>query len=81
MNIKKIIKTLYHFKSIQFRQYRYDKNGNYLDKNKTIETTVHLHIENKCSCLFLTEHKYTVISWLLMIRKIPNMYNKLSHYC
>jgi hypothetical protein len=65
----------------KFRQHRYDKNGEYLSSNKNIETTINIKIINKADGLFVTEHKYTLISWLLMYKKIPSMFRFVRYYC
>lgn len=72
-NIYTNLKTIYYFKSMKLKQY--------VDDNGIIESTVNLRINGKCDCLFLTEHKYMIVSWIFMFKKLPNMYNQLYYYC
>ena len=72
---------LVRYSKFRFRQHRYDKNGEYLSSNKNIETTINIKIINKADGLFVTEHKYILISWLLMYKKLLSMFRFVQYYC
>lgn len=77
----KFLKILYNFKSIKFKQYRCDKTGEkFILKNGFIQTIVNLNIKNICHSTFVTSHKYTLISWIMMFKKLPSMINFLKYY-
>jgi len=67
------LETIYHFKSLKLKQY-IDENGKY-------ETTANVRINGKCDYLLLTEHKYLIVSYLLLFKKAPSIYKTLYYYC